>query len=416
MIGECVRCAKSIGDVYLICEECSEEMFSKNVFWINASPIISSPVIDRYKEDSEPVIGIGERPGDEIQYREGPSTLQEIKDFQHEDMDKEDYLRIEQRMNNILAELGVLKELDFDSYRFSKEDLRVFSEIFFTMEEVDLDFLGEKGESSLYVRMGNLFYYTTKNVDSSYFEPTFREEAMRNFYEEAESYYQLALDIDEENLHAHINGGDLSLYMEEYDQAKDHFEMALENGADQGIERDLIRAYIGAGDLQEAEDRLEDLLEDEPEDPEIWYLKGEIARKRDRWGGAIQFYNKATSNDDDYIDAYLKNGEVLLQKEMYSEADQIYDLLLQKDDDLLDAWFGKAQALLGQDKWGGAFQCLNETLSRDPQIKEGWKYMGDIYQERGEYQKALQSYDRALTIDENYTAAVKAKESCKEKL
>lgn len=54
-----------------------------------------------------------------------------------------------------------------------------------------------------------------------------------------------------------------------------------------------IEALLRAGKLDEAYNKLIDLLEREPNNSNGWYLLGGIYRRQQLWGEAINAYNKA---------------------------------------------------------------------------------------------------------------------------
>lgn len=415
MTDECIRCDKEVGDLYLICTECTEDLFAESLFWIASSERIGDPVIDRYKKDSEPVLTIGERPGNELEFIPGDKTLDEVKKITEGGMDSMGKSSIYQRLNTIMAEMGVLKEVDFDRYIFSNRDIEVFSEIFYFLDGED-----KKGDDELYpllLRMANLLHYTVKKVDDSAFKPALRDELIDDFYNRAERYYERVLEFSEDDPIPLRNRGLLNLYMEDYSKSKEYFSQALEaDGSDLEANLGMIKVMLQTGDIEKIEDRLNPLLDSNPEDPEVWFLKGEESRLKGRWGGAIQFYNQALSQDDNYTEAQLMKGKVLEENDMLEKADDIFDLLLDIDDWNEEAWLAKAKALYSLGKWGGSIQCLDEALTIDSQLDEAWELRGDILSDQGLYQEAVAAYENTLKINPELENVVEKKERCEESL
>ncbi|MFW6141692.1 MAG: tetratricopeptide repeat protein [Candidatus Saliniplasma sp.] len=413
----CIRCEKNIEELYLICTECAKDLFSENIFWIASSPTIHEPVIDRYKEDSEAFLRVGDVPDDELEFRKGDDTLKEIGNVDIENLGSEGYVRVQKRFNTILAEMGVTNNFDPDKYVFSDKDVKVFSEIFYLVEEMEHKFAKHKGRAKLYLKIGNLFFYTGLNTDSSAFEMQFRNKVKRDLLREADGYYSLAIENSEGEVLPQYNKGLLHLERGEISDSKERFETVLDSEPDNFPAKiGLIRSLIKFDRLDEAEDELNSLLEEYDSEKEIWFLKGEIARLKDRWGGAIQFYNQCLKIDFKFEDALTHKCEILLDRGMYSQANNAFDEYIKEEKYNPEVWFGKARALYYMDKWGGAIQCINEALVLDPQIKEAWVTKGDIFADKKQYDLAIDSYENALKIDPVYENAKEKLEKTRGKL
>ncbi len=412
----CIRCEKSIEELYFICTDCAQGLFSENIFWVSASPTIHEPVIDRYKKDSEATLRVGEVPDEDLEFLEGEDTLTEIKNINVEDLESNDYIRIQKRLNTILAEMGVTNSFEPDKFVFSDRDVKVFSEVFYLVEELEHRFKKPQGCGKLYLKIGNLFFYTAKVADSCAFEMEFRDKVRKDLLKEAEGYYSLAIETLEDEIFSHYNKGLLHLEKNDISEAKERFENVLDIDPDNfSGNLGLIKTLIRLERLDKAEEKLNNILEEHDEKKDLWYLKGEIARSRDRWGGAIQFYNQCLKLDFDFKDAWIQKSEILIERGMYSQANASYDEYLKENKYDPEAWFGKARALYNMDKWGGAIQCVNEALAIDPQIKEAWVKKGDILSDKQQYDLAVDSYENALKIDSDYQEAKEKLEKTKEK-
>jgi len=379
--------------------------------------MISEPVIDRYKQDSEAVIRIGDLPDDELEFCQGETILDEIKGVDVGKMDADGYKKMTKRLNTILAEMGVTNSFDSDEYIFSDKDVEVFSEIFYLLEEMEHKFTKHPGDPFLYLKIANLFYFTGLKADVSFFEVSFREKVTEDLFDEADGYYNLAIENDDDNTLSFINSGLLNLKQGEISKAADKFRAVLDRYPDNlSAKTGMIKTQIRMGKLEEAEAELNNLLKENDDKAELWYLKGEIARLKGRWGGAVQFYNQCLKIDYSFEDALLKKCEILLDRGMYSQANNSFDEYIKENKHDAHAWFGKARALYGMDKWGGAIQCVNEAIALNPQITDAWVTKGDVLSERKQYDIAIRSYENALKLDPNHELAKEKLEKTKEKL
>ena len=60
-----------------------------------------------------------------------------------------------------------------------------------------------------------------------------------------------------------------------------------------------IEALLRAGELEEAHQSLRDFVKREPDNPQGWYLLGNLYRRQQMWGDAINAWNKAKMLDPD---------------------------------------------------------------------------------------------------------------------
>ena len=54
-----------------------------------------------------------------------------------------------------------------------------------------------------------------------------------------------------------------------------------------------IEALLRAGQLEEAHQSLQDFVKAEPDNPQGWYMLGNLYRRQQLWGDAINMLNKA---------------------------------------------------------------------------------------------------------------------------
>lgn len=413
MVERCIRCEKDIEEISLLCEECAEERFRNNLFWIIISPVVGSPVVDRYKQDSEPTLTIGERPGEPIVYQEGLKTIEEVKQLD-EKFKEEKANESLNRMNTILAELGVVRELDFENYIFSREDVEIFAEIFYTLEDIDPNIDDEERVPDLYLRMGNIFFYSLKKTDSSAFPLGLRKKLVDDFKDEAKKYYDKSIEYTDKDYISRYNLGKLFFEMGNYSEAREYFEEALDikKGVYE-IQVDLIKTLQRLDELDEVDDHLEKMVEEYPEEADVWHLYGEQARLRDRWGGALQFYDQALSKDGEHLVSLLSKGKILLENNNYKKANKSFDEYIRLDENNPEVWLQKGKALDSLNKWGGALQCINECIAFDSQRKEAWVLKGEILEDKKYYDEAIESYENALKLDPDSEKVKRAIEECK---
>ena len=186
------------------------------------------------------------------------------------------------------------------------------------------------------------------------------------------------------------------------------------------------RTHFEAGNLEAAITALKRASSFDPDNPEIL---AEMAR--------IQTYSSALSTTDaersqrlaealDSIDRAKElnpnNSEVLAIRAFVldwsanpflvdqetakdllnrAEAEAVMALQIDSTNTLALAYY--AEVLVSQMKWNQAFQYIQQAVERDPTLMDVHRIMAFTYETLGEYNLAIQSYNKAIEIMPNYT-------------
>ncbi len=406
-------CKKDISSIHLMCNECATDIFSENLFWIAAEPVIGKPIIDRLRYRSEAVLAIGEHPDGELVYKDGDTVMEEIIELYNAlEKGEEDCYHVISVLSNTLSEMGVSEDMD-DAF-FSPSDLKIFSEVFYLVGEIQHKYSDLKTGPELYLNIGNLLKYVGDKADKPDFSPEFREKICQDLWKEAERYYDLAIDVSQDDPLPHLYKGKLLLKMEKISEAKNHFQNALKiDDENNEIKIAYVEALLMEDNLEMAEKFLNEVLDSYPGHAKAWYLKGEELRKKGRWGGALQFYDQAISKNKELTDAYLMKARVLYGNQMTEEANEVLDRSLEIKP-TFEAWYWKGKILYEMGRWGGALQCLNEALDLEPHMEDAWVLKGDILTERDLYEEALEAYENSLEIVPNLKEVIEKRKVCKD--
>ncbi|MFW6196358.1 MAG: tetratricopeptide repeat protein [Thermoplasmatota archaeon] len=387
MTNQCIKCKKEIGKFYDLCTDCSKDAYAENIFWIACDPLITKPVVDRFREHSEVILTIGDGT-DEILFEQGKTVDEEIESFEPEN--KKEYKIVHEKMNSILGEMGVTKDFDKDNYLFSKKDVKIFSKLFLKIEKIEHQFSGTEGISALYLRFGNLFFYNALKSDVSHFEPEFRKKIVNDLCKEAEGFYTLAIRSDDKNPTAHKNIGKLLLEKDDYERAIDHIKISLEQQADTEAIKLLIKAMIHSDKQDEAEKKLDELDKDE----DYLILKGDIHKHKGGWGRAIQLYQESGRDE-----GTLKVAKLFLANERYRKALEAYSKYLDENEQDHSALKGKAECLFELERLEDALEDIRKSISLDPQDDKKWEILGKIHKKDNNKKEAKEAFKNAVKLN-----------------
>lgn len=119
----------------------------------------------------------------------------------------------------------------------------------------------------------------------------------------------------------------------------------------------------------------------------------------------MPFVEKAIALDPGFLTAHKFLGVVLGEMKDYAGAIACCEAALHLDPMNADLYVRKARMEMALGKDDEALRDLEFALELDPKAKRNFLYLGDLLTKKGELEKALASYDRAVALDANYAEA-----------
>ena len=112
------------------------------------------------------------------------------------------------------------------------------------------------------------------------------------------------------------------------------------------------------------------------------------------WSAYDSFYKDVQPGDGTYLAAnkFFEDGQ-------YQQALDEYNLALQEKPGHIHALRGKARTLMQLKKYDEALQVFNVAIAEDPNFAGTYANRGILYDRMGLYQKAVDDYERALSLD-----------------
>jgi len=162
--------------------------------------------------------------------------------------------------------------------------------------------------------------------------------------------------------------------------------------------------YIKAGQFDKAVAEFEAVLQFEPERVSALTNLGVAYYNVGRLDDAIAQYQKALAVGPDDSDIHSNMAAAYVQKNDLAQALAEYQKAIQINPKLAQAHFGLAVVYLQQGQNDQALEELLKFQTYDDgtdQVATEWAhlYLGEIYRERGEPEKALVEYQKALQIN-----------------
>lgn len=134
-----------------------------------------------------------------------------------------------------------------------------------------------------------------------------------------------------------------------------------------------------------------------PEQAAAYYLQGHIWMKRHKWANARQSFQKTLDLNRTYPEAWLSLGKTVYRQGKPRLALDYYERerKIATTPQLL-VHVGQAHAALGQIKQ--AESLYQQAISRDTTYAEAYRWLGQLYEEQKQFQKALGPWKQAYEL------------------
>ncbi len=205
---------------------------------------------------------------------------------------------------------------------------------------------------------------------------------------------------------------------------------------------DLGRAYIATGNLADAQTALQDVLKVNEKYPGALFLLASLNLQRGRVEQAIQELNQQQGPESTSVDHNFLMGEALaakgdyesagsqlerllsnpgsaqkkvvileslssikLAQKQYAEARTLASSALEASPQLPIALYSLGMSYVGQKQSDEAINAVRTRVEKMPNWALGYQVLGQVAQQAGKMQVAIDAFNRALRIDPNLTSA-----------
>ncbi|MFC2149641.1 tetratricopeptide repeat protein [Candidatus Auribacterota bacterium] len=259
-------------------------------------------------------------------------------------------------------------------------------------------------------------------------------------YDEARDAFLEAIKIDSRVIDPHIELIEIYLKTNRIRKAREQAEKVLRhNTANYRANIALGKICLMENDFESAKIYLDKAAQASPDKPEAYFLLGRMHERQRNIITAIRTYIKslgsdmsffpsfnrlidiymATSNHKQALDlskrmiranpknalVYQKLGAILTRLKNYDEAIKAYERALDNNPGLIKPRLGLINLYLGMNMKMNALVLCNEIIKTMPNNPDILSKIGAIYHSKGDTDKALEYYERAIGIKFNYVLA-----------
>ncbi|HBT11229.1 MULTISPECIES: tetratricopeptide repeat protein [Leeuwenhoekiella] len=144
-----------------------------------------------------------------------------------------------------------------------------------------------------------------------------------------------------------------------------------------------------------------ELLAEDPNQPDVFFIKARIANHRDEEKDALKFVDEAISMDPEEADYFGFKAGLLLKKKKYQEALQLANHGLSLDAKNNYCLNLRAQILTKLDRKEEAGETVENILYDNPEDSYSHANVGWVALEHSDHKKAIEHFRMALQLDPN---------------
>lgn len=163
-----------------------------------------------------------------------------------------------------------------------------------------------------------------------------------------------------------------------------------------GSDIDAALKLLQAGDEEQANKLLRNILAQDRDNVDALYLLGMVGSRNQRWAEAAEFIGRALSLDPNRVRYYGSLGEAQLALGQFDEAISSFQMLLSTEPDNALACFnlGRAHALRGQRS--EAIPQFERAVAARPDFLEARRALASLFLESGQADAAVSQYEAIM--------------------
>ena len=213
--------------------------------------------------------------------------------------------------------------------------------------------------------------------------------------------FSAAIDLDPGYADGYNNRGLSSQAIDNVAQAEADFRRAIELDPEFGLAHYNLGTFLySQHDYAQAIEHLEKATKLLPEDSDVWFQLGLANDRGAQPEDAIAAFSQAIEIDQGFDDrSFYLRGIIYAEQGSFQEAEVNFDQAIRKGLRNADTLFYRALMHYYQGDYHVALDDLLEALSYEPQSPEIHYYLGFVYAQLGNQDKARDHAQRALELD-----------------
>ena len=140
-------------------------------------------------------------------------------------------------------------------------------------------------------------------------------------------------------------------------------------------------------------------------DAQLFYQKGLKELWQENWAAALGYFQKATTKNPHYADAWFQIGYCYSKLGRYQDAVESFKQAIRTKPDLAEAHYNLGVTYGELGRWQEEIEAYKQAIRIKPDLAGADCNLGVAYGELGRYQEEIESYKQAIRIKPDYATA-----------
>jgi protein O-GlcNAc transferase len=233
--------------------------------------------------------------------------------------------------------------------------------------------------------------------------------------EKARECFKMAIKLrtkwSEPYLHLGILEFSMGLFAESADTLQGYVDVG---GEDLEALLTLAKAANNLKDCQKVITVTSKIIDIDNDLYEAWELRGLCQAELGRYNAACTSLNMAIDLHPASLTALNTVGNLCYEAENYERAAEFFESSLRVRDNQPEIMFRYGTTLWYLDHWADAIPYLEAYTIKTPDDPKGWNNLGVALREKGDVKRAVECYNRALSLDPGLEIVLKNMGTAKE--
>ena len=162
------------------------------------------------------------------------------------------------------------------------------------------------------------------------------------------------------------------------------------------LKRELAGMWLRKKDIRAAQELLDSILENHPDDIETLLLAGRVNQNQKQYEKAMEAYSRVIRLDPTRQNVYLVLGGMYMDQERWQDARVVYQQLVDRFPGSYAGYFflGRISSIQGDAR--DAQRYYEKTLAIEPDLVESRFELGGLFESEKKYKKAAAVYNEIL--------------------
>ncbi|GAB6094289.1 tetratricopeptide repeat protein [Desulfatiferula olefinivorans] len=219
---------------------------------------------------------------------------------------------------------------------------------------------------------------------------------------EALSYFERALSIEPECAEARLNLSIALWRTGKPDEAFYHGNRAKErHPACIDIHKHLVNVCLGRGDFETAETVIDEAMAIDPENADLFLLKGLVHHEKGDFEEASKYYNRCLSINPEHPGAFNNSGNIFRAMNLFVDAEFCYLKAIEYCPGYAEAYSNLGLLYMELNDLDNALECYDKAIDLHLENPNVFLNKGTLYKKMGDAEKAAEQYHRALELNPN---------------